>query len=258
MRRESSRKIAKIKASVRRPRYYAAENSRRRSLADARRQVKQRRTVNSCPTKEQILDAWLARRKSHEDAMRFGSLLEDLECFIDNNLRRNEDGVIIGRNPGIKGWLKENLPALALQYTSVMRYKAAAKKMKQIAELEDPTPLDAILPQAETGRNENGECAAMVDAITPAVEIVRSRAIYSEVVKTAGKSTAALFKRIDALLDPEQVEDANVLAKWREKYQNEITVRTKKMWWKMTANGNLREAFQVKDGWNLCSRMMGD
>jgi hypothetical protein len=32
--------------------------------------------------------------------------------------------------------------------------------------------------------------------------------------------------------DPELVEAANMLAEWREKYQNEITVRTKKRWWR--------------------------
>jgi hypothetical protein len=28
------------------------------------------------------------------------------------------------------------------------------------------------------------------------------------------------------------VEDANMLAAWREKYANEITERTKKRWWR--------------------------
>jgi hypothetical protein len=36
---------------------------------------------------------------------------------------------------------------------------------------------------------------------------------------------------LDALVDPARVEDANMLAAWREKYANEITERTKKMWW---------------------------
>jgi hypothetical protein len=32
--------------------------------------------------------------------------------------------------------------------------------------------------------------------------------------------------------DAELVEAANMLAEWREKYQNEIMVRTKKRWWR--------------------------
>ena len=65
----------------------------------------------------------------------------------------------------------------------------------------------------------------------PSVEVVRARAIWEEVVKGAGRSATALFERLDALTDPERVEDANMLAAWREKYANEITVRTKRTWW---------------------------
>ena len=68
-------------------------------------------------------------------------------------------------------------------------------------------------------------------AEVPSVEVVRARAIWEEVVKDVGKSATALFERLDALVDPARVEDANMLAAWREKYANEITERTKKMWW---------------------------
>ena len=283
MRRASGRRVSRLKAYVRRPSYYDAENARRRALAAERRKIRARRTDNDCPTKEQILDAWIARRKSHEDAIRFGSLIEDLECYIDNSLRRDEDGVIVGRNPGVKGWLRENIPALALQYTTVMRYKAAAKKLKQITELTDPTPMDVVLPskgimaegdkqdygadeimagakvalgEAKNGRLSGGiakvspsqavkvaesqdsevhlssnEVIAPHVAEVPSVEVVRARAIWEEVVKDVGKSATALFERLDALVDPARVEDANMLAAWREKYANEITERTKKMWW---------------------------
>ena len=61
--------------------------------------------------------------------------------------------------------------------------------------------------------------------------VVRARAIWEEVVKGVGKSAAALFARLDALTDPDSVEDANMLAAWRERYANEITERTKKTWW---------------------------
>ncbi|MBQ3807309.1 MAG: hypothetical protein II840_05080 [Kiritimatiellae bacterium] len=300
MRRASGRRVSRLKAYVRRPAYYAAENARRRALAAERRKIRARRTDNDCPTKEQILDAWIARRKSHEDAMRFGSLIEDLECYIDNSLRRDEDGVIVGRNPGVKGWLRENIPALALQYTTVMRYKAAVKKLKQITELSDPTPMDVVLPpqvaaervevkqdygadeimvgtkvasgEAKSARSSGGiarvshsgiakmphvgivempesqdsevhlssnEAMAPHVAEVPSVEVVRARAIWEEVVKDVGKSATALFERLDALVDPARVEDTNMLAAWREKYANEITERTKKIWW-------LRRLWKIK------------
>ena len=45
-------------------------------------------------------------------------------------------------------------------------------------------------------------------------------------------AATALMARLDALTDPERVEDANMLAEWREKYANEITERTKRRWWR--------------------------
>ena len=265
VRRESGRRVSRLKAQVRRPSYYAAENARRRALAAERRKIRTRSTENACPTKDEIFDAWVARRKSHEGAIRFGSLIEDLECYIDNSLLRDEDGVIVGRNPGVKGWLKENIPALALQYTTVMRYKAAAKKLKQITGLVDPTPMDAVLPDATDEEGAQGDYGAddicgsgtrrlkagvglpcVVKDVrqsgrngvhgngrgeVPSLEIVRARAVWEEVSKSAGRSATALFARLDALTDPERIEDVNMLAAWRDRYVNEITERTKKKWW---------------------------
>jgi len=235
----------------RRPRYYEAENERRRALAAERRKIRARATTNACPTRGAILEAWNRRKDSHEAAIRFGSMLEDLECYIDNSLRRSEDGVIIGRNPGIKGWLCDYLPEIYEKYTTVMRYKAAAKKLKQVVELADPTPADVVLPhgapeQEEEGKQDYGAdevdgCRAdgaggaaegRGEAEVPELAVVRARAIWSEIVEGIGRSATALMMRLDALTDPGRVEDANMLAAWREKYANEITERTRKRWWR--------------------------
>ena len=257
-RRDCSRRVAQLKAAERRPRYYAAENERRRTLAAERRKIRARTTINACPAREAILDAWNHRKDSHEAAIRFGSMLEDLECYLDNSLRRNEDGVIIGRNPGIKGWLCDNLPEIYEKYTTAMRYKAAAKKLKQVVELADPTPADVVLPRGAAERKESGKrdygadevegyCAGGAGGVAegcgqvadrrgegevPELAVVRARAIWAEIVGGIGQSATALIARIDALTDPARVEDANMLAEWREKYANEITERTKKQWWR--------------------------
>ena len=228
-RRDCSRRVAKLKAAKRRPRYYAAENERRRALAAERRKIRARTTTNACPTREAILDAWNRRKDSHEAAIRFGSLLEDLECYLDNSLRRDENGVIVGRNPGIKGWLCDNLPEVLDKYTTAMRYKAAAKKLKQVVELADPTPADVVLPSGAEGQKGKRDYGA--DEI-PELAVVRARAIWTEIVGGIGRSATALMARLDALTDPGRVEDANMLAAWREKYANEITERTKMRWWR--------------------------
>jgi hypothetical protein len=289
-RRDCSRRVEKLKAAERRPRYYAAEKERRRALAAERRKIRARTTTNVCPTCEAILEAWRRRRDSHEAAIRFGSLLEDLECYLDNSLRRDECGVIIGRNPGIKGWLCDNLPEILDKYTTAMRYKAAAKKLKQVVDLADPTPADVVLPReaaaSDSGSDDSaagampqnsetvsttgttqldvaaerkgsvkrdygadevvgggavgsgggvegrGECEIREYGEVPELAVVRARAIWVEVVRGIGPSATALMARLDALTDSEMVDDANMLAEWREKYMNEITERTKKRWWR--------------------------
>ena len=298
-RRQCSKRVARLKAAERRPKYYAAENERRRALAAERRRIRTRTTTSPCPTREEILEAWRRRRDSHEAAVRFGSMLEDLECYLDNSLRRDENGVIVGRNPGIKGWFRDNLPEIFDKYTTAMRYKAAAKKLKQIVELSDPTPAAIILPrgaaeqdcaakpgdgtdtvttgatqpgdgetfegkekqdygadeitgvsgrEAVEGREETeGLCGDEVSelATVPELAVVRARAIWGEIVGGIGRSATALMARIDALTDPERVEDANMLAAWREKYMNEITERTKKRWWRRLAGKTAKAVIRV-------------
>ena len=263
MRSVNPREAERVKSAARRPLYYEAENARRRALAEERRKVRVRRTNSACPTAAQIMAAWERVGESHEATLRFGSLLEDLECYVDNSLRFNEDGDIVGRNQGIKGWLHDNAPILYDRYTTVMRYKAMAKKLRQIAEIKDPLPASVVLGAEEAkqdyaadeiaerggragvkGRNasdvagdgrcaggkveSDGESGARTEV--PEVGIVRAMAIWREVVGGIADNPTALVRRIDELVDPERIEDANMLAEWRTKYTNEITLRTKSRW----------------------------
>ena len=154
LRRCATEEVNALRRRLVRPLYYGRENARRRALAAERRRVLRRRTESPCPTREAILDAWTHAREGREAMLRFGSLLEDLACYVDHRLRL-AGGRIVGRAPGIKGWLRENIPALALRYTTVMRYKAAAKKLRQVVELPDPIPVAAVLDGA--GAREGAE-----------------------------------------------------------------------------------------------------
>ena len=147
LRRCATEEVNALRRRLVRPLYYGRENARRRVLAAERRRVRRRRTESPCPTREAILDAWTHAREGREAMLRFGSLLEDLACYVDHGLRL-AGGRIVGRAPGIKGWLRENVPALALRYATVMRYKAAAKKLRQVVELPDPIPVAAVLDGA--------------------------------------------------------------------------------------------------------------
>ena len=78
------RRLSLLVKRLRRPTYYERERERRRKLAEARREIRRHHTLNPKPTFDAIRAAIRSARGSPEDALRLGSLLEDLECFVDN------------------------------------------------------------------------------------------------------------------------------------------------------------------------------
>ena len=263
LRRRATEEVNALRRRLTRPLYYARENARRRALAAERRRIRRRRTESPCPTREAILDAWTHAREGREAMLRFGSLLEDLECYVDHELRI-ADGRIVGRAPGIKGWLRENIPALALRYTTVMRYKAAAKKLRQVVELPDPIPVAAVLDGAgapegagagngtgtldgtgaepkegtrdygaeKSQGNDTGEArsAPGKSGIERETAILRARGVYLEAMEGVPDVVTRVLERIDALLDPGRVEEATMLASWRARYARAVTGRTAARW----------------------------
>ena len=261
LRRCATEEVNALRRRLVRPLYSEQENARRRALAAERRRVLRRRTESPCPTREAILDAWTHAREGREAMLRFGSLLEDLACYVDHELRL-AGGRIVGRAPGIKGWLRENVPALALRYTTVMRYKAAAKKLRQVVELPDPIPVAAVLDGAGAGngtgtvdgagaregaepkegtRDYGAEKLQGSDAgearsaqgkseIERETAILRARGVYLEAMEGVPDVVTRVLERIDALLDPRRVEEATMLASWRARYARAVTGRTAARW----------------------------
>ena len=261
LRRCATEEVNALRRRLVRPLYYERENARRRALAAERRRVQRRRTESPCPTREAILDAWTHAREGREAMLRFGSLLEDLACYVDHELRL-AGGRIVGRAPGIKGWLRENVPALALRYTTVMRYKAAAKKLRQVVELPDPIPVAAVLDGAGAGNgtgtvdgagaregaepkegtrdygaeklqgSDAGEArsAQGKSGIERETAVLRARGVYLEAMEGVPDVVTRVLERIDALLDPRRVEEATMLASWRARYARAVTGRTAARW----------------------------
>ncbi len=130
----------------RRPVYYAQETARRYALMDERRKIRRRTTTASMPTPEAIRAAWENRRASKVAKIILGGMLHDLECYVDNRLRLDTAGNIVGRNHGIKGWIAENLSDLLPHYKALMYYKELAMKLRQVTGTHDPTPTAALLP----------------------------------------------------------------------------------------------------------------
>ena len=144
LRRGLTQEVNRLQARACRARYYARDNARRRALAAERRRIARRTTLNPRPTPEALRAAFAARGASPEAKVRLGGLLEDLECHVDNCLRFGPDGEILGRNGGVKAWLREHAPELFDRYKTLMRYKALAKRLRQAAGIADPVPASAV------------------------------------------------------------------------------------------------------------------
>ena len=140
------RRLSLLVKRLRRPTYYERERERRRKLAEARREIRRHHTLNPQPTFDAIRAAIRVAHGSPEDAIRLGSLLEDLECFVDNTLIHDAQGQIVGRRGGIKRLLQREAPDLFEKYSTIMRYKAMAKRFRQACGAGEPIPPAMLLP----------------------------------------------------------------------------------------------------------------
>ena len=159
MKRELVQKLRRL----RRPFYYARETERRRELAAARRKLSRRRTTAPMPTPDDIRAAWNARKSSREAMIRLGGMLHDLECYVDNCLKFDENGNVAGRNGGIRRWLKDNVSELPSKYKTLMRYKAMTIRVRQATATVDPIPTSALLDE----KPRNKVLAAILDGADP-------------------------------------------------------------------------------------------
>ena len=144
-RREIDRHLHRL----RRPSYYETERRRRLALSEERRKFSRRRTLNEKPCMDAIRDALSRAHESVEDMVRLGSLMEDLECYVDNSPYFREDGSFAGRRGGIRRLLESEAPDLYAHYKTLMRYKALSKRFRQAVGVGDPIPASSVLPSAE-------------------------------------------------------------------------------------------------------------
>ena len=137
-----------------RSRYYARDNARRRQLAAERRKISRRTTTNPCPTPDKFRAAFARVRESAEAKVLFGGMVHDLACYVDSCLRYDKSGNIVGRNGVIRAWIAENAPELSPRYKTIMRYKALAMRVRQLAGLKDPQPTSVLLDGPADGRDK--------------------------------------------------------------------------------------------------------
>ena len=187
------RRLSFVFRRLRRSTYYERERERRRKLAAERREIRKHRTLNPQPTFDAIRAALRVARRSPEDAIRLGSLLEDLECFVDNSLRFDADGRIVGRRGGIKRLFQREAPDLFERYSTIMRYKAMAKRFRQACGAGEPVPPAMLLPAPETTGAEG----------VPQAGLVNSRGVAREILGECEGTLISLAAALALRLDPD-------------------------------------------------------
>lgn len=163
-------------------------------------------SLRGSPTAKELARDWSAQPRTIETALRLGSRLADLDPTLDHSLVRKVDAagrlVIRARTGGMKGWLKDH--RIPVGYSTAMRYKKLAQRLRQVLSLDDrlplewvmsgvpadhPLPADLTAPCAAASRRlakllrENRTLAALTRAVEKALGIVRLVAVRKAPVR---------------------------------------------------------------------------
>ena len=111
-------------------------------------------SLRGIPTPEDVEEAWAVDPRTLSGRLRIGSRLADLEPTLDSRFvfkkSRNGSRRICARQPGLKGWMKKNVPEV--KYSTAMHYKKLATRLRQLVGLDARIPLEWLLPDNEEER----------------------------------------------------------------------------------------------------------
>ena len=114
--------------SVAERRKYYGKDAERRRMESEKIRAATPPPANPMPTPEALIHAYVHRHVSEEAAIRFGSLVIDLEEHVRRTVaERDNDGRIVGVSGGVRKWLKENCPELLPHYHTCQRFKRKAQ-----------------------------------------------------------------------------------------------------------------------------------
>ena len=171
--------------------------------------VNRKISVNPPPTAAALEAVWAATRGGRRGdpavlaaRLQLGSMLSDLEPVVDQSYIRDETGAIVGRQPGLRGWIGFYTPSLLPHYKSLMAYKALADKLRLALRIEDPDTLDNVLElgqQPESIKSKNskklgengidmGEVGTPKDAQGIEREALEDAGITQGTARVAGKT----------------------------------------------------------------------
>ena len=113
------------------------------------------------PTPEEIEADGAVKPRTLAIRLRLGSRLADLEPTVDSETKYNvsKGGArrIASRGRGVKGWLADR--RITINYSTLMRYKRLAVRLRRLLELDARLPLEWLLPGEQASRTIPEELA---------------------------------------------------------------------------------------------------
>ena len=106
---------------------------------------------------EELQRQWDRVHDSLEEMLKFGEMLIELDDYVDNSFIFDGNDNIVGRMPGMKGFLAEHCPHIG--YKTAMRFRSLALKARKVATIQRVKPSDVCADC----RNAN-ELAEKLDA----------------------------------------------------------------------------------------------
>lgn len=124
------------------------ELKRRRRLREKRPESP---SLRGTPTPEELEADGKIDPRTLAVRLRLGSRLADLEPTLatrfEHRALKNGQKRIKARAPGLKGWLSDR--RVSLNYSTLVRYKKLAQRLRQLLQLDDRLPLEWLLPGEE-------------------------------------------------------------------------------------------------------------
>jgi hypothetical protein len=112
-------------------------------------------SLRGTPTPKELAADWREKPRTLAIRLRLGSRLADLDPTLDHSILRttlpNGKTVIHSRKGGMKGWLEDR--RVAIPYSTAMRYKKLAQRLRQLLKLDDRMPLEWLISGVPAGQH---------------------------------------------------------------------------------------------------------
>ena len=126
------------------------------------------------PTPKELVADWREEPRTLATRLRLGSRLADLDPTLDHTLLRrtlpNGKTVIRSRKGGVKGWLEDR--RVAIPYSTAMRYKKLAQRLRLVLRLDDRIPLEWLISGVPAGQHLPAELQSAFGAAARRLAVI--------------------------------------------------------------------------------------